>query len=293
MRTIFLAAIFFLGVAGFAGCASGPKANAKAGSAPAVTTPASTNLFTDEKSKASYAIGMMFGHNLQQQGVDADAAMLLRGIKDEQSGGATLLTPLEAQNTIKEFQQKLRAELAAKNKAEGDAFFATNKSNPGVVTLPDGLQYKVITAGSGATPTADSTVTVNYRGTFLNGTEFENSAKLGHPQQAQVARIPISGWREALMQMKAGSKWQLFIPSTLAYGEQGRPGIPPNATLVYEVELLGSQNPPSQPPPASPAAPLTSDIIKVPSAEEMKKGAKIETLTPEEVQKLQSQSQTN
>jgi FKBP-type peptidyl-prolyl cis-trans isomerase len=292
MRTIFFAVIFSLGVAGFAGCASKPRPDAKASVTPIADTSASTNLFSDDKSKASYAIGMIFAHNLQQQGVDADATMLLRGLKDEESGGATLLTPQEAQNTVKEFQQKMRAELAVKNKAAGEAFFATNKNNPGVVTLPDGLQYKVITAGSGAMPAADSTVTVNYRGTFLNGAEFDSSARAGHPVQFLAGRV-IRGWSEALMQMRVGSKWQLFIPSGLAYGEQGRPGIPPNATLVFEVELLGSQNPPSQPPPASPAAPLTSDIIRVPSAEEMKKGAKIETLTPEEVEKLQSQSRTN
>jgi FKBP-type peptidyl-prolyl cis-trans isomerase len=288
MKTIFLAAIFSLGVAGFSGCASGPKANAKAGGAPAVKTPASTNRFADDKSKASYAFGMIFAHNLQQQGIGVDPVMLLHGLKDQQSGGATLLTPQEAQTTVREFQQHL-------NQAAGEAFLATNKNNPGVITLPDGLQYKVITTGSGATPTADSLVTVNYRGTFLNGTEFENSARAGHPQQAQVAQIPISGWREALMKMKVGSKWQLFIPSALAFGEQGRASIPPDATLVYEVELLGSQNPPVPLPlpPAAPAAPLTSDIIKVPSAEEMKKGAKIETLTPADVQKLQSQSRTN
>jgi FKBP-type peptidyl-prolyl cis-trans isomerase FklB len=250
-----------------------------------------TNVLGDDKSKASYAVGMMIGHSLQQQGLDVNPDLLLRGLKDVQSGGATLLTVQEAQGAIREFQQKIHAEEAVKNKADGEAFLATNKNNPGVITLPDGLQYRVITEGSGATPTPDATVTVNYRGTFLDGKEFDSSAKAGHPIQLQANHV-IRGWTEALTQMKVGSKWQLFIPSKLAYGEQGNRGIPPDSTLIFEVELLGTQSPVAQAP-AAPAAPLTSDIIKVPSAEEMKKGAKIETIKADDVQKMQSQSNTN
>jgi FKBP-type peptidyl-prolyl cis-trans isomerase len=252
-----------------------------------------TNILSDEKSKVSYAIGLSIGHNFQQQGIDVDNDLLVRGIKDAQSGGATLLTLPETQAVLRQFQQaqaakqaKLREAIAVTNKLNGDAFLTTNKNNPGVVTLPDGLQYKIITAGTGAKPTADSTVTVNYRGTFLNGTEFDSSAKAGHPAQFPANRV-IPGWTEAVTNMPVGSKWQLFIPSELAYGEHGGRGIPPNSTLIFEVELLDSQAP------AAPGAPLTSDIIKVPSAAEMKNGAKIETLKPEDVQKLQSQSQTN
>jgi FKBP-type peptidyl-prolyl cis-trans isomerase FklB len=255
-----------------------------------------TNVLNDERSKASYAVGMMLGHNWQQQGVDVDLGLVLQGLKDAQAGGATLMTQQEMQNTLKAFQQtltakrqKMQQELAAKNKAEGMAFLATNKDNPGVITLPDGLQYKVITEGNGAIPTPDAIVKVNYRGTFLDGTEFDSSAKAGHPIQLQANHV-IHGWTEALTQMKVGSKWQLFIPSELAYGEQGNRGIPPNSTLIFEVELLDTQ---AAPPPPGPSAPLTSDIIKVPSAEEMKKGAKIETIKPEDVQKMQSQSNTN
>ena len=248
-----------------------------------------TNTLGDDKSKASYAVGMMIGHSLQQQDLDVNPDLLLRGLKDVQSGGATLLTIQEAQGAIREFQQKIRAELGAKNKAEGEAFLATNKNNPGVITLPDGLQYKVITEGSGATPTPDATVTVNYRGTFLNGMEFDSSAKAGHPLQIPANHV-IPGWTEALTKMKVGSKWQLFIPSDLAYGEQGFRGIPPNSTLIFEVELLDTQAPAAQYP-AAPAGPLTSDIIKVPSAEEMKKGAKIETINAEDLQKMQTNSQ--
>jgi FKBP-type peptidyl-prolyl cis-trans isomerase len=254
-----------------------------------------TNVLSDEKSRVSYAIGMTIGHNFQQQGIDVDTTLFMRGITDAKSGGATLLTMPEMQATLKQFQQdmaakqsKLRAEQALTNKTAGDAFLAANKNNPGVITRPDGLQYKVLTIGTGATPTADATVTVNYRGTFLDGTEFDSSAKAGHPVQLQANHV-IPGWTEALTNMMVGSKWQLFVPSELAYGERGNRGIPPNSALIFEVELVDTKT--SPPPP--PAAPLTSDIIKVPSAEEMKKGAKIETLKPEDVQKLQSQAQTN
>lgn len=260
-----------------------------------------TNVLGDDKSKASYAIGMMLGHNWQQQGIDVDMDMVLRGLKDGQSGGATLLTQQEMQSTLKAFQQsiaakqqKIRAEQAVKNKADGEAFLATNKNNPGVVTLPDGLQYKVITDGTGETPSPEDTVSVNYRGTLLDGTEFDSSAKAGHPVQFQAGHV-IRGWVEALTQMKVGSKWQLFIPSDLAYAEQGTRGIQPNSTLIFDVDLLSVQHPqPSSapasqpmPPPTSDMPPPTSDIIKVPSKAEMDKGAQVQVLKPEDVQKLQ------
>ena len=254
-----------------------------------------TNVLSDEKSKVSYAIGMTIGHNFQQQGVDVDTGLFMRGLTDAKSGGATLLTIPEMQATLKQFQQdmaakqaRLRAAQAETNKLAGEAFLATNKNNPGVVVLPDGLQYKILTVGAGAKPAADATVTVNYRGTFLDGTEFDSSAKSGHPAEFHANQV-IPGWTEALTNMPVGSKWRLFIPSELAYGERGNRGIPPNSTLIFEVELIDTKA--SLPPPQ--AAPLTSDIIKVPSAEEMKRGAKIETLKPEDVQKLQSQNQTN
>jgi FKBP-type peptidyl-prolyl cis-trans isomerase FklB len=252
-----------------------------------------TNSLTDEKSRVSYAIGMMLGHSWQQEGVDVDADIAARAIKDEQAGGPTLLTTQEATAVLTEFKKTFGERVAAKNKAEGEAFLATNKNNPGVVTLPDGLQYKIVAEGKGATPSATDIVTVNYSGRFINGTEFDSSAKAGHPAQFPVGGV-IRGWTEALLKMKVGAKWQLFIPSNLAYGEQGRPGIPPNATLIFDVELLSSQpqnQPSSSMAPQNP--PLTSDIIKVPSAEEMKKGAKIETIKPEDLQKMQSQNKTN
>ncbi len=251
-----------------------------------------TNILSDEKARVSYAIGMMLGRNWQQQGLEVDPDVAASAIKTIQSGGTTLLTLQEASETLNEFkktftarQEKLHAEQAAKNKTAGEAFLATNKNQTGVTTLPDGLQYQVLTNGSGPMPTAQDEVTVNYRGTLLDGTEFDNSYKRGQPAKFPVGGV-IRGWTEALQKMNVGSKWKLFIPAELAYGEQGRPGIPPNSVLIFEVELLDSKTPPPPVAPA-PAQPLTSDIIKVPSAEEMKKGAKIETIKAEDVQKLQ------
>ena len=253
---------------------------------------ADTNSLPDEKSRVSYAIGMMTGRSWKQQDLDFDIDLYARGIKDGQSGVATLLTQSEAQDTVNAFKKKFAAKqqqekivAAAKNKAEGEAFLATNKNTPGVIVLPDGLQYQVITNGTGAIPSSNEVATVNYRGTLLDGTEFDSSYKRGRPAQFQIGLV-IHGWAEALEKMPIGSKWKLFIPAELAYGDQGRPGIPPNATLIFEVELLDAKIPP-------PPAPITSDIIKVPSADEMKKGAKIETIKPEDFQKMQSQTKTN
>jgi FKBP-type peptidyl-prolyl cis-trans isomerase len=155
---------------------------------------------------------------------------------------------------------------------------ATNKNNPGVVTTTNGLQYRVITNGTGDMPTLYDTVTVNCRGTLLDGKEFDSSFKRGQPAEFSVGGV-IPGWTEALLKMKVGSKWQLFVPPQLAYGVQGRPGIPPNALLVFEIELLSAKTPP----------PLTSDIIKVPAAEELKKGAQVEVIKKEDLERMQKQ----
>ena len=259
-------------------------------------------VLTDEKSRLSYAIGMMFANRWKEQGVDVDPDLVLRGLKDGQSGGPTLMSLQETRDIINKFQnaladkqQKMREQLLAKNKAEGDAFLAKNKTLPGVVTLPDGLQYKVIADGAGEMPGEDDIVTMNYRGTFVDGTEFGSSAQDGKPLQVAVNRI-FRGWKEALRLMKDGSKWQLAIPAELAYGQAGMPPrIQPNAVLLVEVDLLAVQHPSPQPAsaPSLPATPpLTSDIVKVPSADEMNKGAKIEIIKSEDALKLQ-QAQTN
>jgi FKBP-type peptidyl-prolyl cis-trans isomerase FklB len=247
----------------------------------------STNLLADEKSRVSYAIGLTLGHNWQQQGLDIDAEVAASAIKTVQTNGPALMTQQEVQETLSAFQkefvakqQQRRLEMASKNKADGEAFLAANKNNPGVKSLPDGLQYLVLTNGSGPVPTIADTVTVNYRGTLLDGTEFDSSYQRGQPATFQVGGV-IRGWTEALQMMPVGSKWKLFIPSELAYGEQGNRGIPPNSTLIFEVELLDTKTPT----PPAPSKPITSDIIKVPSAEEMKKGAKIEVIKPEEAEK--------
>ena len=269
-----------------------------------------TNQLADEKSRVSYAIGMMNGHNWQQQGLELDVDVYAHGLKDALAGGTMLMTPEQAQETLKKFQQEFKvkqqekmaemqrkmAEQAPKNKADGEAFLAANKKNPGVKTIsattpegqPSELQYLVLTSGSGTTPTAADIVTVNYAGSFIDGTEFDSSYKKGQPFTTQVTQV-IKGWTAALQQMKVGSKWKLFIPADLAYGEGGRPGIPPNSTLIFEVELLESKSPapPVQP---TPVAPLTSDIIKVPSAEEMQRGAKIEVIKPEDAAKAMQKS---
>ncbi len=256
-----------------------------------------TNQLADEKSRVSYAIGLSIGHNFKQQGLDIDPDLVGRAIKDVVTGGAELLTEAQMRETLQTFQKEFRTRQLSKFKLEGEAFLATNKLNPGVkilsVTLPSGqtseLQYQVITNGDGPVPKATDRVSVNYRGTLINGTEFDSSFKRGHPATFPVSGV-IPGWTQALEKMTVGSKWKLFIPSELAYGERGsQPTIPPNSTLIFDVELLSIE---SAPPAPAPAAPLTSDIIKVPSADELKNGAKIEVIKSEDVQKAQAQ-QTN
>jgi FKBP-type peptidyl-prolyl cis-trans isomerase FklB len=164
------------------------------------------------------------------------------------AGGKTLMTPEEAQAALMEVQNDLRKKQQEKmqvageaNKKEGDAFLAANKSKEGVVTLPSGLQYKILTAGTGAKPSASDSVVCNYRGTLINGTEFDSSYKRGQPATFPVSGV-IKGWTEALQLMPVGSKWQLFIPAALAYGDRGAGGeIGPSATLIFEVELMSIQ----------------------------------------------------
>jgi FKBP-type peptidyl-prolyl cis-trans isomerase FklB len=185
-------------------------------------------------------------------------------------------------------QQEKRKIAGEKNKADGEKFLAENKNKTGIVTLPSGLQYKVLAEGQGDSPKPEDNVTMNYRGTLLDGTEYDSSYKRNQPATLRASGV-MPGWTEALLKMKPGAKWQLFIPSSLAYGERGNQAVAPNATVLMDVELISIAPPP---PPAPPAAPLTSDIIKVPSLEEMKKGAKIETIKAEDVEKIQKQQQT-
>ncbi len=198
-----------------------------------------------QKDSVSYAIGLDIGQRLKQQSVDANPDLIARGIKDASTGGKPLLTEQQAQSVMGAFQQQLVAKrdsmnkvIGEKNKKDGEAFLAENKKKDSVVTLPSGVQYKVLKMGTGKKPKADQTVSVQYRGTLVDGTEFDSSYKRGEPITFQVGGV-IKGWTEALQLMPVGSKWQLFIPSDLAYGERGAgQTIPPNSTLIFEIELL-------------------------------------------------------
>jgi FKBP-type peptidyl-prolyl cis-trans isomerase FklB len=253
--------------------------------------------FKDEKEKASYAVGMFVGNQIKRSNMDLDLSTVMQAVNDVLAAKELRLTDPQASETVRAYQMESRKKLAEKNKAEGDAFLSENKTKPGVKTLsvqlPDGkgaeLQYKVITEGNGEIPKSNDTVSVNYKGTLINGKEFDSSYKRGQPAKFMVNRV-IKGWTAALEAMKVGSKWDLYIPSTLAYGDMGNPSIEPGSTLLFEVELLGIEPPPA---PAPPAQPLTSDIIKVPSADELKKGAKIEVIKAEDAAKLAQEAKTN
>jgi len=209
--------------------------------------------------KVSYAFGMRMGKGLKMQSVDIDIDVFARAMKDVLADRKLLLTEKEAQEVMMSWQKEMMAERgkrrkedAVKNKKEGEAFLAANKKKEGIVALPSGLQYKVIKAGTGPKPKATDTVTVNYRGTLINGTEFDSSEKQGKPMSFPVNQV-IKGWTEALQLMKVGAKWQLFVPSNLAYMERGgRPPIGPNATLIFDIELLSTGAPVAKPKPKGP-----------------------------------------
>jgi FKBP-type peptidyl-prolyl cis-trans isomerase FklB len=195
----------------------------------------------NQKDKISYVFGMDIGNNLKRQSIDIDPDILARGIKDALSGGKTLLTEQEVREVTTAFQKEIMARLGEKNKKEGEAFLAENKKKEGIKTLPSGLQYKVIKAGTGKKPKLTDTVTTQYRGTLIDGTEFDSSYRRGQPATFPVNGV-IPGWTEALQLMEEGAKWMLFVPGKLAYGDRGAgPQIGPNATLIFEVELISIQ----------------------------------------------------
>lgn len=252
-----------------------------------------------DKENVSYSIGMNIGKNIKtqliDQGREIDVDTLAQGIKDTVAGGTTRLTEQQAQQVMMAMSNELRAkqeaerkEASEKNKTEGETFLAQNAKKPGVKThevkLSDGktaqLQYKVIKEGTGEKPTLSDTVTTHYKGTLINGTEFDSSHKRGQPAEFPVTGV-IKGWTEALQLMKVGSKYELYIPSELAYGERGSGrDIGPNATLIFEIELLGIK------PKVETNQAVSGEIIKVPSAEELKKGAKIEVIRPGQTNEL-------
>jgi FKBP-type peptidyl-prolyl cis-trans isomerase FklB len=299
-----LLAVLGLGLMAGIGQAQDPKPAARPGATPSASPQAEktdfSKIFKNDSEKISYAIGMNAGNSiktsLKNVDVSVDVEALARGIKESAGGGQTLITEeqdheilMAFQNEMRTKQMEKRKEQGEKNKKEGEEFLAKNKTASGVTTLPSGLQYQVVTEGKGDMAKATDTVTVNYRGTLIDGTEFDSSYKRGQPATFRVTGV-IKGWTEALELMKTGSKWKLFIPADLAYGERGSgQQIGPNAALIFEVELVSIQSTQAGVPTISNPTPLTSDIIKVPSAEELKKGAKIETIKPEDVEKLKKQ----
>jgi FKBP-type peptidyl-prolyl cis-trans isomerase FklB len=199
-----------------------------------------------QKDKVSYLIGREIGGNFKKQGVEVNTDILLKGIRDGIAGNKSPLSDEESESVMTAFQNEMmgkqaqmQKDLAEKNLKEGKAFLAANAKKEGVKTTPSGLQYKVLVEGNGKTPTATDTVIAHYRGRLIDGTEFDDSYKRGEPLTIPVSGV-IKGWTEALQMMKVGSKWQLFIPSELAYGEQGAGQvIGPNETLIFDIELLG------------------------------------------------------
>jgi FKBP-type peptidyl-prolyl cis-trans isomerase FklB len=209
-----------------------------------------TPLLKTEREKVSYVVGVDMARNFQQQGLEVDLDLVLRGMKDVLSGEKLLMTEDEFRATMSAFRTQMRRQadlrrkqtqkpsaVAVENKKTGDVFLAENKTKEGIMSLPSGLQYKILRAGEGKKPAETDTVECHYTGTLINGTEFDSSYRSGQPVTFKITTV-IPGWREALKLMPVGSKWQLFIPPGLAYGARGSGQIPPNSTLIFEVELL-------------------------------------------------------
>jgi len=263
---------------------------------------ADTNELSTQKEKVSYSIGMSIGRNLKRGSYDVNVDTVSEAIKDVLAGKEPKLTDAQSQEIMTAYTKELRTKqeeergkLAEKNKKAGDEFLAENKKKAGIktkaVTMPDGtsaeMQYKIITEGSGPSPSSNDIVTVNYKGTLINGKEFDSTAKHGGQPLKRPANALIRGWTEALTMMKPGAKWEIYVPATLAYRDMPAGNdIEPGSTLIFEMELISFE---PAPPPAQPQ-PLTSDIIRVPSAEELKKGAKIEVLKPEDVEKAKAEA---
>ncbi len=201
-------------------------------------------ILKNQKEKMSYIIGVDFGRNLKAQPLEVDPEMVARGMKDAFSGSKLLLTEEQVREAMSSFQRDMISKqqaIAEKNKKDGEAFLAEDKKKNGIITLPTGLEYKVIKTGAGRRPKAGDTVTVHYRGALIDGREFYNSYLLGQPETLTIKDV-IPGLAEALLLMQEGSKWLLFLPPSLAYGDRGAGNqIGPNASLIFEVELISIQ----------------------------------------------------
>jgi len=205
-------------------------------------------VLTTDEDKVSYSIGVDLGKHLQRQGITINASVFSMGIDDGIKGTSTVLTEQEMKDVLNDFQKKIMAKRVAEmdkqsevNKAAGVAFLKDNKTKAGVVTLPSGLQYKILTAGQGAKPAKDDTVTVEYSGRLINGTIFDSTEKTGKAATFKVSQV-IPGWTEALQLMPLGSTWELYIPAELAYGSRNVGGmIGPNETLIFNVHLIDSK----------------------------------------------------
>jgi len=218
--------------------------------APATTSQKDDPTFKSQKDKVSYGLGVEVARSLKWQAIKFDPDLVIKGFRDALAGEKLLMSEEDLSATLKAFREERQQDMAhawkmraEKNKQAGEEFIAQNVKKDGVVTLPSGLQYKILKQGDGKKPTADDTVVCHYRGTLVDGTEFDSSYKRNQPATFPVKKI-IKGWAEALQLMPVGSKWQLFMPPQLAYGERGAPGvIGPNATLLFEVELVSIQDP--------------------------------------------------
>jgi FKBP-type peptidyl-prolyl cis-trans isomerase len=257
-----------------------------AAAAPATT---GSSEFKTPEDKLSYSFGLQMGNGLRMNNIEVKQDLIIQGLKDG-LGGQAKMTEQEIRDVQDTFRRDLmakrekdRKEQGEKNKTQGEAFLAENEKKEGVKKTASGLQYKALKQGEGKTPASNDIVTVHYRGKLIDGTEFDSSYKNNQPATFGVGGV-IKGWTEALQMMPVGSKWELYIPSQLAYGESGNARIQPNSVLIFEVELLDAKVP-------EPPKPITSDIIKVPSKAELDAGAKIEVIKPEELEKLQKQQQ--
>lgn len=245
-----------------------------------------TSEFADDKDKLSYALGANFGGNIKGQEIEVNLDTVIQGVKDAMEG-----QPKLNQAEMTAIFQQLRSQLLARqeqkkaeNKAAGEKWLAENAQKSDVTKLDSGLQYKVIKEGTGESPKPTDEVQVKYTGKLLDGTVFD-STENGDPRKFRLNAV-IPGWTEGMQKMKEGAIYEFYIPSDLAYGERGRPGIPPNSVLIFNVELLDViPGPTPSASAARPGQPVTSDIIKVPSAEELKKGAQIEIIKPEDLEK--------